>query len=268
MAAPAVPQAQAAPTATTAPTPSGAPASPLPPEERPGRSGAGRGAVAERGAERGGGRAGQRRLAGLRWVRLLTHALCAVPFLLLLWDGWRGGLTVNPIQEITLRTGKTALVLLVLSLACTPLNRLLGWRWTVPLRRPLGLWGFFYVTLHLLTFVVVDYGLDAGLIWQAVVEKRFVLAGAGAFLLLLPLALTSTRGWMRRLGRNWSRLHRLIYLALPLAVLHYVWLVKADRREPLLYGAAVLLLLVLRTPPVLRAGRSLRGRIRLLSSAR
>ena len=159
-------------------------------------------------------------------------------------------------------------MLLVLSLACTPLNRLLGWRWTVPLRRPLGLWAFFYVTLHLLTFVVVDYGLDAGLIWQAVAEKRFVLAGFAAFLLLLPLALTSTRGWMRRLGRNWTRLHRLIYLALPLAVLHYVWLVKADRREPLLYGAAVLLLLVLRTPPVLRAGRSLRGRIRLLSSAR
>jgi methionine sulfoxide reductase heme-binding subunit len=213
-------------------------------------------------------RPARRRQSRLRWLRLLTHALCAAPFLLLLWDGWRGGLTVNPIQEITLRTGKTALVLLVLSLACTPLNRLLGWRWTVPLRRPLGLWGFFYVTLHLLTFVVVDYGLDAGLIWQAVVEKRYVLAGAGAFLLLLPLALTSTRGWMRRLGRNWTRLHRLIYLALPLAVLHYVWLVKADRREPLLYGAAVLLLLVLRIPQVQQAGRSLRGRVRLLSSLR
>ncbi len=202
------------------------------------------------------------------WLRWLAHLGALVPLALLLWDAAQNKLTVNPIQEITLRTGKTALVLLVLSLACTPLNRLLGWRWTVPLRRPLGLWGFFYVTLHLLTFVVVDYGLDAGLIWQAVVEKRYVLAGAGAFLLLLPLALTSTRGWMRRLGRNWTRLHRLIYLALPLAVLHYLWLVKADRREPLLYGAAVLLLLVLRVPQVQRAGRSLRGRVRLLTSLR
>jgi sulfoxide reductase heme-binding subunit YedZ len=192
---------------------------------------------------------------GLRW---LTHALCLGPFLLLLWDGSRNALTVNPIEEITLRTGKTALVLLVLTLASTPLNRVLGWRWTVPLRRPLGLWTFFYASLHLFTFAVIDYALDPGLIWQAIDEKRYVLAGFSAFLLLVPLAVTSTRGWMRRLGRRWTALHRLIYLAAPVAVLHFVWLVKADRREPLLYGAAVGLLLLLRTPP----GRRLTGRFR------
>jgi sulfoxide reductase heme-binding subunit YedZ len=206
-----------------------------------------------------GGRAGRprRRLSlaarvrrdGLRW---LTHIATAVPFVLLLWDGMHDHLTVNPIQEITERTGKTALIVLVISLACTPLNRLLGWRWTVPLRRPLGLWAFFYAALHLLTFAVLDYGLDYGLIKEAIVEKRYVLAGFAAFVLLVPLAVTSTSGWMRRLGRHWKGLHRLVYLAAPLAVLHFVWLVKADIREPLLYGAAVAALLALRTPPARR----------------
>ena len=196
---------------------------------------------------------------GLRW---LTHLLCLGPVVLLLWDGTHNRLTVNPIQEITHRTGTAALVILILSLTCTPLNRFLGWRWAVPLRRPLGLWGFFYAALHLFTFAVIDYALDPGLIWEAIAEKRFVLAGFSAFLLLVPLALTSTRGWMRRLGRRWTGLHRLIYLALPLAVLHYVWLVKADRQVPLTYGAVVAVLLVLRTPPLRRLSGALRERLR------
>ena len=201
---------------------------------------------------------------GLRW---LTHLLCAGPFLLLLWDGAHNRLTVNPIQEITDRTGTAALVILILSLTCTPLNRYLGWRWTQPLRRPLGLWGFFYAALHLFTFAVVDYALDPGLIWEAIAEKRYVLAGFSAFVLLVPLALTSTRGWMRRLGRRWTVLHRLIYLALPLVILHYVWLVKSDRHIPLLYGAAVALLLALRTPPLRRLGGALRARRRARGGA-
>lgn len=187
------------------------------------------------------------------WLRLLTHIAALTPLALLIWDYSQNQLTVNPIQEITLRTGKCALVLLVLSLACTPINKLFGYRQVLPLRRPLGLYAFLYVCLHFLTFVWLDYGLDLGLIWQELAEKRYVLAGFAAFLILLPLAITSTRGWMRRLGKDWKRLHRLVYVAALLAVLHYVWLVKSDIREPLLYGAVVVLLLVLRMPRVRKA---------------
>lgn len=195
---------------------------------------------------------------GVPWLRILTHLAALVPLSLLIWDGAQGRLTANPIQEITQRTGKTALVLLVLSLVCSPANRILGLRQVVPLRRPLGLYAFGYAALHLLTFFVLDYGLDVTLIQEAVLEKRYVLAGLGAFVLLAPLAVTSTRGWMRRLGRRWKPLHRLVYLAALLAVLHYVWLVKADVREPLLYGAAVAALLILRVPLVRRPLEALR----------
>jgi sulfoxide reductase heme-binding subunit YedZ len=194
------------------------------------------------------------------WLRILTHVGALIPLLLLIWDGAHDRLTVNPIQEITFRTGKTALILLVLSLACTPLNTLFGLKQVLPLRRPLGLYAFMYVCLHLFTFVVLDYGLDVELIKQAIVEKRYVLVGFAAFLLLTPLALTSTKGAMRRLGKRWKLLHRLVYLAAPLAVVHFLWLVKADIREPLLYGAAVALLLLLRAPRVRHAFTRLRQR--------
>ena len=194
------------------------------------------------------------------WLRILTHIGALLPLLLLIWDGAYDRLTVNPIQELTSRTGTTALTLLVLSLACTPLNTLFGFKQALPLRRPLGLYAFTYVCLHLFTFVVLDYGLDVELIKQAIVEKRYVLVGSAAFLLLTPLALTSTRGAMRRLGKRWKLLHRLVYLAAPLAVVHFLWLVKADIREPLLYGAAVALLLLLRVPRIRHAFTRLRQR--------
>ncbi len=204
------------------------------------------------------------RLLGLKpadWLRVLVHIGAAIPLALMLWDAWRGDLTANPIQFITLRTGKTALILLLLSLLCTPLNLLLGLKALLPLRRPLGLWAFFYVCAHLLIFAVLDYGLDWQLIAETIAEKRFVLVGFAAFLLLLPLALTSTKGSMRRLGKRWKQLHRLVYLAALLVIVHFVWLVKADIREPLLYGAGLLLLLALRLPPVRRAVARLRGRL-------
>ncbi|MBK9712278.1 MAG: sulfoxide reductase heme-binding subunit YedZ [Kouleothrix sp.] len=195
------------------------------------------------------------------WLRVATHIGALVPFVVLIWDFLNNQLTANPIQEATFRTGKTALILLALSLACTPLNTVFGLKQVLPLRRPLGLYAFFYVCVHLLIFAVVDYGLDLELIQQAIVEKRYVLVGFTAFLLLLPLAVTSTKGWMRRLGKRWKKLHRLVYLAAPLAVVHFVWLVKADIREPLTYGAAVAALLLLRTPRVRRALTSLRYRV-------
>ncbi len=185
------------------------------------------------------------------WLRLAVHGLALLPLGLLLLDAGLGRLSVNPIQDITLRTGKAALVLLMLSLACTPLNLLLGWKWALALRKPLGLYSFLYVCLHLLVFAVADYGLDLGLIAQAISEKRYVVAGFASFLLLLPLALSSTRAAMRRLGHWWRRLHRLVYAAAALAVLHYLWLAKVWR-EPALWGVLLLVLLSLRLPGVRR----------------
>jgi sulfoxide reductase heme-binding subunit YedZ len=180
---------------------------------------------------------------------------------ILVWDYLHNNLTVNPIQEATFRTGKTALTLLVLSLACTPVNILFGIKQVLPLRRPLGLYAFFYVCLHLAIFVLVDYGLDLELIQQAIVEKRYVLVGFTAFLLLVPLAVTSTKGWQRRLGKRWKKLHQLVYLAAPLAVIHFIWLVKSDIREPLIYGAVVAGILLLRVQRVRQAIARLRDRV-------
>jgi methionine sulfoxide reductase heme-binding subunit len=185
------------------------------------------------------------------YARHLVHLLSLFPVLWLIWDGFTGRLSVNPIQDLTLRTGEAALILLVACLACTPLSLVTGWKWPLGLRKPLGLYSFFYVCLHVVIFVALDYGLDPGLIGAAVVEKRYVLAGFTAFLLLLPLALTSTRGAQRRLKRNWKLLHRLIYPAALLAVLHFLWLAKVWR-EPMIYLALVLVLLAMRLPVVQR----------------
>ena len=194
-------------------------------------------------------------------LQILTHAGAWVPFFVLLWDASRDQLTANPILEATRRTGLAALVLLILSLACTPLNVLFGFRQAIKLRRPLGVYGLLYIGVHLFIFVVLDYGLDAGLIRDTIIEQRFVLVGFAAFVLLLPLGITSTKGWMKRLGRKWSLLHRLVYIAVPLGVVHYLWLVKADIRVPLQYGAVVALLLFLRIPHVRRFFANLRYRL-------
>lgn len=196
------------------------------------------------------------------WLRILTHVGAVTPLAWLLWDYWFDNLTVNPIQDITFRTGKPALILLVLSLACTPVNTLFGFKQALPLRKPLGLYAIMYVSLHFLIFIGLDYGFDWGLLYEAIFEKRYALVGFAAFLILLPLAVTSTQGWMRRLGKNWKRLHRWVYLAGILAVIHYVWLVKSDIREPLLYGAAVALLLILRLPAVRKAVTNFRSRFK------
>lgn len=190
--------------------------------------------------------------------QLLVHAGSLAPLAWLVFDFLRDNLTVNPIQAITLRTGKTALVLLVLSLATTPANTLFGFRPARKVRRALGLYAFLYAALHFLTFIGLDYGFDLDLIRGAIFEKRYALAGLAAFLLLVPLAVTSTRGWMRRLGKNWKLLHALVYPAGLLVVIHFVWLVKADIREPLAFGAVVILLLAARLPVVRRQASRLR----------
>jgi len=195
------------------------------------------------------------------WLPILTHAGALLPLALLIWNFFHDQLTANPIQYITFRTGKAALVLLVLALACTPLNTVFGFRQVVGLRKPLGLYAFLYATLHFLTFVGLDYQFDPELLKEAIFKKRYALVGFATFLALLPLAITSTKGWMRRLGKNWKRLHRLIYLAALLAVIHFVWLVKSDVREPLAYGAVVAMLLALRLRTIRQALVNLRERL-------
>jgi methionine sulfoxide reductase heme-binding subunit len=203
------------------------------------------------------------------WLRIVTHAGALIPLALLIWDYWQDQLTANPIQNITFRTGKTALVLLVLSLACTPISNLFGFKQVLALRRALGLYAFTYASLHFLTFIGLDYGFDPGLIQEAIFKKRYALVGFAAFLTLLPLAITSTRGWMKRLGKRWKRLHRLVYVAALLAAVHFVWLVKSDVREPLAYGAIVVLLLAARLTKVRIALRSMRARwLAVAASAR
>jgi len=195
----------------------------------------------------------------MAWWQIAAHIGALVPLGVLLWDYAHDHLTVNPIQEATFRTGKYALVLLILSLACTPANIVFGLRQALRLRRALGLYAFLYAGIHFLIFVWIDYGLDLALLQEAIFEKRFALAGFAAFLLLLPLAITSTRGWQKRLKKRWTRLHRLAYPAAILAVVHFVWLVKSDIREPLLYGLVVMVLLLIRVPVVRGAIKRLRG---------
>ncbi|NJL35289.1 MAG: sulfoxide reductase heme-binding subunit YedZ [Chloroflexaceae bacterium] len=184
------------------------------------------------------------------WLLLIAHIASLLPLILLIWDYATGGLGFNPIQEATFRSGKYALVLLVLSLAVTPLNMATGWREVVPLRKWFGLYAFMYVCVHFLIFVALDYVLDPQLIYQAIFEKPYALVGFAAFLLLVPLAITSTKGWMKRLGKNWKRLHRLVYAAMVLGLLHYIWVQKSDIREPLIWTALVVGLYVLRIPAV------------------
>ena len=142
------------------------------------------------------------------------------------------------------------MILLGLSLACTPLNILFGWKRLIPLRRLLGLYAFLYASLHALTFVWLDYGLDLGLIGEAIFHKPFALAGFATFLLLLPLAMTSNHWSRRRLGKRWNQLHRLAYVAAVLAGLHFLWLVKGAYSRPLVYGALLSVLLLIRVPPI------------------
>jgi sulfoxide reductase heme-binding subunit YedZ len=194
------------------------------------------------------------------WLQILTHIAALLPLAVLLWDYTQNQLSFDPIREITLRTGRYALTLLVLSLACTPVHIAFGFKQALRLRRPLGLYAFLYASLHGLTFIGLDYGFDLALIAQEVIGKRFVQVGIAAFLILLPLAITSTGGWIKRLGRNWKRLHRLVYLAALLGVVHFVWVVKAGVSRPLVYGAMVLLLLAIRLPIVQRTVNKFRSR--------
>lgn len=202
-------------------------------------------------------------------IAMHLYAWSALAHILL--DFVTGNISPNPIQEIEQRTGRHAITLLVLSLACTPLNNIFGWRELIKRRRALGLYAFMYAAIHVLVFVHLDYGLAWSLIMQTVFEKPYIVVGLISFLLLIPLAFTSFDVWKRRLGKSWKRLHQIIYLIAPLVVLHFAWSKKGDLFRlqgeivrPLIYGLVVVLFLVVRIPPVRRGIASLRGRILFL----
>ena len=187
-----------------------------------------------------------------RWLQVLVHAGALVPLVWIVWQYTQGLFLIDPVREITTFTGRGALILLILMLACTPVTTVFGVKQVMRLRRPLGLYAFLYASLHFATFVWLDYGFDFQVLAEAVFAQRYVVVGFFAGLILLALALTSTRVWQKRLGKNWKRLHRLAYLAGVLAIVHFAWLVK-DLRVPLQYGAVVALLLLLRIPRVRKA---------------
>ncbi|KAA2285993.1 sulfite oxidase heme-binding subunit YedZ [Arenimonas fontis] len=180
------------------------------------------------------------------WFKAAAHVLLLAPLAHLAWRAIRADLGPDPVAALTHGTGDWALRLLLVCLAMTPLRRLSGRSWPIRFRRMLGLYAFFYACLHLGVYLVLDLGAYWRQILEDIVLRPYVTAGFSAWLLLLALALTSTRGWMRRLGRRWGQLHKAVYAAGILAVLHYLWLVKADLREPLLYAALLAVLLGLR----------------------
>lgn len=183
------------------------------------------------------------------WLWIVVNVGALIPLVNLL-RRFLADQIIDPIGELTNLTGYVALVLLVLSLAVSPLISLTGWRKLITVRKSLGLQGFLYVSIHLITFIGLDYGLNLDLILgDALLTKRYVIVGFAAFFLLLPLAVTSTRGWMKRLGRNWKRLHRLVYVAVPLGALHFIWVEKVPV-EPVVWAVTIALLLLARVAPI------------------
>lgn len=193
-------------------------------------------------------------LKAARWIRPAAWIGGLIPLILLVAGAFTGGLGADPIEYVTLRTGFATLLMLMCTLAVTPVRRLTGWNWLTPARRTLGLCAFLYVCLHLSTYLV-DQGFAWTYIVEDVAERPYVTAGFIAFLLLLPLALTSTKASIRRLGKRWQKLHRLVYLAAGLGVLHFLWLVKSDLREPLIFAAVFAVLMALRLPALAGRGK-------------
>ncbi len=202
----------------------------------------------------------------LRMARVVAWLALLAP---LAWLGWRvqhDGLGANPIEALLLWSGQSSLILLLLSLTVTPVRRLTGWNEIQRKRRFLGLSAFSYITLHFLIYVGVDQFVAFGYILEDIAERPFITAGFAAWVLLIPLAVTSTRGWIRRLGGRWSLLHRLVYLAAALGVLHFFWKVKADTRWPLVAAGVLAVLLVLRLPSVSDAIVRARSKLRSAGS--
>ncbi len=177
-------------------------------------------------------------------IKSAVFLSCLYPLIRLGWLAATDNLGANPIEFITRSTGTWTLVFLLLTLSVTPLRKLSGYHWLIRLRRMLGLFAFFHVCLHFVTYIWLDQFFDFMEMMRDVIKRPFITVGFTSFVLLIPLVLTSTSGMIRRLGgRRWQQLHRLVYLAAIGGVIHYLWLVKADQRQPLIYGGILTVLL-------------------------
>jgi sulfoxide reductase heme-binding subunit YedZ len=183
----------------------------------------------------------------MRIAKVVIFLAALWPAGFLVWGVFNDGLGVNPVETITHTTGDWTLRFLLLSLAITPVRKFLNRPELIKFRRMLGLFAFFYASLHVLTWAWLDHMFDPAALWADVIKRPFITAGTAGFLCLLPLALTSTAGWIRRLGgKRWQALHRLAYVAAAAGVLHYYWLVKSDVRLPVMYGAIFVMLMLMR----------------------
>jgi sulfoxide reductase heme-binding subunit YedZ len=187
------------------------------------------------------------------WRNILVHVIAVVPLALTAYEYITGTLPIVLDRHLVIRFGAVGLAFLVASFSITPISILSGRTNLVTIRRPLGVYGFCYITLHLLAYAWLSNYLDWALILRDIGERRAMSIGLLAFALLIPLALTSTNGWQKRLGRHWKALHRLVYFAVPLSVLHYFWLERDIKDWVLVYAALVAFLFTLRLPAIRRA---------------
>jgi methionine sulfoxide reductase heme-binding subunit len=182
-----------------------------------------------------------------KWTKVALFLICLIPFADLLWRFITGNLGINPVETLQHGTGDWTLRFIVFTLCITPFRKLFKLPDLIRFRRMLGLFAFFYVCLHFLTYLGPDQSFDLAGMWKDVAKRPYITVGFTAFVLLIPLAITSTTGWIRRLGgKRWQMLHRSIYVAAVCGVIHYYWLVKSDVRKPLFYGALVAILLLWR----------------------
>lgn len=192
----------------------------------------------------------------LRYFKPIIFLACLGPVGLLIWRGFHTGLGANPIETITHSTGDWTLTFLLITLSVSPLRRITRQYWLIGLRRMFGLFAFFYGTLHLMTYVWLDKFFDVHEMIHDIAKRRFITAGMTAFALMIPLALTSTKWSIRKLGgKRWQTLHRLIYASAAAGVVHYLWLVKADHRKPLEYGVVLAVLLLYRVAVWINSNR-------------
>lgn len=182
-----------------------------------------------------------------RWLKPAVFLVCLVPLVRLAWKGFAGQLGANPIEVITHSTGIWTLVFLLVTLSITPLRKLLGQPWLIKFRRMVGLFAFSYGTLHFLTYIWLDKFFDWSDITKDVYKRPFITAGFTAFVLMIPLAATSTRKWIQRLGgKRWNMLHKLVYVSATAGAVHFYWLVKKDVTRPVIFGSVLALLLAYR----------------------
>jgi sulfoxide reductase heme-binding subunit YedZ len=201
-------------------------------------------------------------------LQIAVHLYAWSALALMIFDFFAGNLSPNFIQDLEQRTGRHAATLLVLSLAATPINTVFKWSEPLKRRRALGLYALMYATLHVIIFADLDYGLAWNLILETVFQKPYIIVGAISFLLLIPLGVTSFDVWKKRLGKNWKRLHQVVYLIAPLVILHYAWSKKGDIFtlqgdviRPAIYGLIILIFFALRIPAARRFAANISGKL-------